>query len=139
MNFANFQVKKKASLFYNAKKICETKLRMQVRKWTDDICFIDSPYDWLDNLLKEKLSKAPSDDAKNNDENLGVKDHDEVLDVRWTYATKGLELLAQLKDTLKDKKESLSETLSVSQQQNVSSLTQLVIALGIVPSLLPGE
>ena len=89
-------------------------------------------------MLKEKLSKTPSD-TKNNDENLGVKDHDEVLDVRWTYATKGLELLVQLKDALKDKKESLSETLSVSQQQNVSSLTQLVIALGIVPSLLPGK
>ena len=63
-------------------------------------------------MLKEKLSKASSD-AKNNDENLGVKDHDEVLDVRWTYATKGLEILAQLRDTLKDKKESLSEKLLI--------------------------
>jgi len=83
----------------------------------------DSPADWLDNLLKEKLDS----------------DGKEALDVRWNYVTKGLELLQKLKNSLpKDSKDSLSESLSVSQQQNVSAGIQLVIALGIVPSLLPG-
>merc|ERR1711963_517638 len=80
----------------------------------------DSPADWLDNLLKEKLD---------------FNETGEILDVRWNYVTKGLELLQRLKNSLKDK-DCLGDTLSVGQQQNVSATIQMVIALGIVPSLL---
>ena len=92
-------------------------------KIDNPISYLDSPADWLDNLLKEKLDS----------------DGKEALDVRWNYVTKGLELLQRLKNSLpKDSKDSLSESLSIGQQQNVSAGIQLVIALGIVPSLLPG-
>lgn len=87
------------------------------------IPFPDSTSDWLDNLLKEKLNLK--ENVANNEE------------VRWAYVKECLALLEELKAGMNDvsEKESL---LSVSQQQNVSSIVQLAIALGMVPSLLPG-
>ncbi len=85
--------------------------------------FLDSPGDWLDNLLKEKLYKVDIDSTGK--------------DVRWDYVQKCISLLETLKNCLKNQ-DSNQVLLSVNQQQNISSLMQLIIALGIVPSLLPG-
>ena len=81
----------------------------------------DSTSDWLDNLLKEKLSK--------NDENQNFDD------VRWAYVQKSLDLLFQFKQLSETENDIL---VSVTNQQNLASLVQLVIALGALPSLLPG-
>ena len=62
---------------------------------------------------------------------------EETKDVRWEYVLKSLELLNSLKESLKSVEDS-DLNLSVNQQQNVSSIIQLAVALGIVPSLLPG-
>ena len=96
------------------------------------VYFSATPADWLDNLLKEKLN--------------GAKIGDALEDVRWSYVAHCLKLLSDLKSSLlevsqighDDKTKPPLDTLSVSQQQNVSSMIQLVIALGIVPSLIPG-
>jgi hypothetical protein len=91
----------------------------------------DSPSDWLDHILKEKLCKLnnPPTDSE----------------VRWAYVKSCIDLLQELKDALgqlsgqADKESALpADTLSVSQQQHVSSMIQFIIALGVVPSLVPG-
>ena len=85
----------------------------------------------MDNLLKEKLNK----------EAININSDDE--NVRWAYVRHCLSLLRCLKDELCQASKIGSDTghvdiLSIQKQQCVSSMIQLVVALGIVPSLLPG-
>lgn len=84
----------------------------------------------MDNLLREKLNKALNRDCDGN--------------ARWAYVRHCLSLLRDLKDGLCEASHSEAspggdaDILSVQQQQSVSSMIQLVVALGVVPSLLPG-
>ena len=82
---------------------------------------IETPALWLENLLKEKLLTANLEDSE---------------DVFLAYTTHGLSLLKSLKSCMESNHE--ETLLSVNQQQNISLLTQLVIAFGALPFLLPG-
>ena len=61
-------------------------------------------------------------------------------DVLLTYAQHGLVLMQSLKTSLLEasKDQQQEPLLSVNQQQNVTTLTQLIIAFGALPSMLPG-
>ena len=96
---------------------------------------IDTPEEWLDTILVDKLGNAGKD----------IGD-----DVRWNYVVTCFEYLEELKSALEEvsagaKNQSDENidvlpphSLSVKQEQHVSSLVQMIIALGILPSLLPG-
>ena len=94
---------------------------------------IDTPEEWLDTILVDKLGNAGKD----------IGD-----DVRWNYVVTCFEYLEDLKSALEEvsaggaKNQSEDalppHSLSVKQEQHVSSLVQMIIALGILPSLLPG-
>ena len=87
------------------------------------ICLIsESPAKWLEQLLNEKLKAVGENGA---------------TDVTWQYVKQCLNLLKELELALKDTPD-LDVALSIQQQQKVSSLMQMVIALGLVPFLLPG-
>jgi len=66
--------------------------------------------------------------------------------VRWNYVSVCLDYLSDLKRVLEEVKSSSTTaenalpptSLSVNQEQQVSSMVQLVLALGVLPSLLPG-
>ena len=96
---------------------------------------IDTPEEWLDKILVDKLGNAGKD----------IGD-----DVRWNYVVTCFEYLEELKSALEEvsagaknqSDENINvlppHSLSVKQEQHVSSLVQMIIALGILPSLLPG-
>ena len=81
-------------------------------------------------------------------EKLGNAGKDIGDDVRWNYVVTCFEYLEDLKSALEEvsaggaKNQSEDalppHSLSVKQEQHVSSLVQMIIALGILPSLLPG-
>ena len=66
--------------------------------------------------------------------------------MRWNYVSVCLDYLSDLKRVLEEVKSSSTTaenalpptSLSVNQEQQVSSMVQLVLALGVLPSLLPG-
>lgn len=66
--------------------------------------------------------------------------------MRWNYVSVCLDHLSDLKRVLEEVKSSSTTaenalpptSLSVNQEQQVSSMVQLVLALGVLPSLLPG-
>ena len=81
---------------------------------------------WLENLITEKLTKAKIEFSPEED-------------VLFAYAKHGLALLQSLKTALQEADQAKQEILlSVKQQQNVTTLTQLVIAFACLPSMLPG-
>ena len=89
--------------------------------------FPDTPSTWLENLVSEKLINAKIELSPEQD-------------VLLTYAQHGLVLMQSLKTSLLEasKDQQQEPLLSVNQQQNVTTLTQLIIAFGALPSMLPG-
>ena len=96
---------------------------------------IDTPEEWLDTILVEKLGNAGKE----------IGD-----DVRWNYVVTCFEYLEELKSALEEvsagaKNQSEDNnalpphSLSVKQEQQVSSMVTMIVALGIIPSLLPGK
>ena len=120
----------------------------------------------LDDILLEKLKdlkrKCPSFDSDRCDEKEAAsKEHNEETkertkgqddDVRWSYVKFSISYLEKLMDLLLQLRENfdknLSDTsnknrlppdaLSVSQQQQISKVIQLVLVFGAIPSFAPG-
>jgi len=119
-------------------KISEFVLPVESRNATQD-----SPSEWLDKILDEKLQKYSAGVSLGSD------------DVRWSYVEQGLALLNQLCQCLvrlRGKECQLAsagtrtnqapplpaDSISIGHQSCISGLVQIILVFGAVPSFIPG-
>ena len=80
----------------------------------------------LGSILSQKLPQSESE----------VKESD----VRWRFVEHALAILEDIAKNLKETQESQisPDIFSVREQQSIGKVTQLIVSLGVLPSLIPG-